>query len=154
MGTVMDIKKIILFIAILIVMMLLGLSPQQKKSVMQDGYYTAEARAFGDTGWKEYITIYISDNKIVTAEFDAKNSSGFIKSWDVDYMRKMNKTDGTYPNKYSREYAEALLNKQKPENIDNITGATHSYSSFQQLAAAAINQAKNGDKSVVFVDIK
>lgn len=155
MDTVMDIKKGIIFVAILGILIFFAVaSPGEKKNEMQDGYYTAEAKKFGKTGWKEYITIYVSNNRIITIEFDGKNSSGFIKSWDVDYMRKMNKTDGTYPNKYSREYAEALLNKQNPDRVEAITGATHSHPSFQMLAHAAMQQAKRGDKSVVFVDVE
>ncbi|MDL2259066.1 FMN-binding protein [Eubacteriales bacterium OttesenSCG-928-K08] len=120
---------------------------------MQDGYYTAIAEFFDDFGWKEYVTIYVSDNRIITVEYNASNSSGFIKSWDMDYMRTMNAKDGTYPNKYTREYADALLNEQDPYMVDAITGATHSYTSFQMLAEAAITKAQNGDKTVAYVNI-
>lgn len=120
---------------------------------IQDGYYSAQAAEFDAHGWKEYITICVRDNRIVTVEYDARNSSGFIKSWDMDYMRLMNAADGTYPNEYTRIYSESLLNRQNPQEVDAVTGATHSYHTFQLLAEAAITQAKNGDKNIAFVEI-
>lgn len=120
---------------------------------MQDGYYTAETAVFDENGWKEFLTIYVSDGKIVTAEYNARNASGFIKSWDMEYMRRMNLTDGTYPNEYTRTYMVALLNWQNPSEVDAITGATHSHKTFQRLAAAAIEKAKAGDKQVALIGL-
>lgn len=149
-------KKQTLLLLLLVVMVIAILFPscsQTQSGKMQDGYYTAEFASFDAHGWKEFITIYVNNNKIVTVDYNAKNASGFIKSWDMDYMRTMNATDGTYPNKYTRAYAVALLNKQNPEGVDVISGATHSYTSFQLLAEAAISQAKVGDKSVAFIKL-
>lgn len=142
-----------LFLAIILITTLFSACSQARTPEMQDGYYTAEASSFDSHGWKEFITIYISNNKIVTVEFNAKNASGLIKSWDMDYMRRMNADSETYPNKYARAYAAELLNKQDPAEVDAISGATYSGTSFQLLASAAILQAKEGDKSVVFVDL-
>jgi major membrane immunogen (membrane-anchored lipoprotein) len=119
---------------------------------IHDGYYTAEAKHFDEHGWKEIVTIFVSGGKITTVEYNARNSSGFIKSWDMDYMRVMNASDGTYPNAYTRIYAADLLAKQDVEKIDAISGATHSYHTFQQLAAAVMEKIKEGDTSVAFVD--
>jgi major membrane immunogen (membrane-anchored lipoprotein) len=120
---------------------------------LHDGYFTAEAASFDNYGWKEFVSIYVNSNKIITVEYNAKNESGFIKSWDMEYMRRMNAADGIYPNKYTRLYAVALLNRQDPSRLDAITGATDSYHSFRLLSRAAIEQAKTGDKKVAFVDI-
>lgn len=125
----------------------------QRSDMMKDGYYTAVAAEFDEHGWKEYITIYVSGGTIVTTDYNAKNASGFIKSWDMEYMRVMNHVSGTYPNEYTRLYAEALMNTQNAQQVDAITGATHSYHTFVQLADAAIAQARSGDKSVCFVEI-
>lgn len=119
---------------------------------LKDGYYTAEAAEFDDYGWKEYISIYVSSGRIVTVEYNAKNASGFVKSWDMNYMRTMNAVSGTYPNKYTREYAAELLNRQDYRGIDAISGATHSHDSFMVLAESVISKAKAGDKSVTFVN--
>lgn len=119
---------------------------------MQDGYYSAEAAVFDEHGWKELVTIYVNNHKIVTVEYNAKNASGFIKSWDMNYKREMDANDGTYPSKYGRDYAAMLLSKQSVSGVDAISGATHSFHKFVQLAEASIARSREGDKSVAFVD--
>ncbi|MFP3042514.1 FMN-binding protein [Treponema primitia] len=120
---------------------------------LPDGYFTAAAAEFDAHGWKEFITIYIDNNRIVTVEYNAKNASGFLKSWDMEYMRQMNAVTGNYPTKYTRGYAQALLNRQDPNKIDAIAGATDSYKSFKILARAVIDQARAGDKKVAQVEL-
>ena len=51
-----------------------GCSSQQAKAKWKDGYYTAMMEEY-DFGWKEYVTICVMDNKIVSVEFNAKNES-------------------------------------------------------------------------------
>jgi major membrane immunogen (membrane-anchored lipoprotein) len=131
---------------------LLLLSCSEKKA-MRDGYYTAEALEFDAHGWKEFVTIYVNNGRIVTVEYNAKNESGFIKSWDPDYVRKMNAANGTYPDEYTRIYADALLQSQNPGEVDVLTGATESWHSFKQLAEGVIGQALRGEKEVAFVHI-
>ena len=75
---------------------------------LQDGYYTAQMSEFS-SGWTEYITILVKGGKIVSVEYNAENASGFIKSWDNAYMQTMLHTNGTYPNEYTRNYANQLL---------------------------------------------
>ena len=41
-------------------------------------------------------------------EYNAENASGFIKSWDNAYMQTMLHAQGTYPNEYTRSYANQL----------------------------------------------
>ncbi len=119
-------------------------------SKMKDGFYTAEMSEFSH-GWKEYVCILVNDGVIVSIEYDAKDPSGFIKSWDNEYMRNMNGVSGSYPNKYVRELANQLLADQDAKSIDAISGATHSSVTFEQLAEAVIEQAINGDTSKVIV---
>lgn len=123
-----------------------------KTENLQDGYYTAQASEF-DFGWKEYITIMVKGGSIVSVEYNAENASGFIKSWDNPYMQNMLHSAGTYPNEYTRYYAGQLLDNQGEKEIDVLTGASSSHSSFQKLAAAVLEQAKKGDSNVVYVDV-
>ena len=123
-----------------------------KTTNLQDGYYTAQASEF-DFGWKEYITIMVKGGSIVSVEYNAENASGFIKSWDNPYMQNMLHSAGTYPNEYTRYYAGQLLDNQGEKEIDVLTGASSSHSSFQKLAAAVLEQAKKGDSNVVYVDV-
>ena len=118
---------------------------------LQDGYYTAQMSEFS-YGWKEYITILVKGGKIVSVEYNAENASGFIKSWDNAYMQTMLHTNGTYPNEYTRNYANQLLEGQGKGEIDAISGASSSHGTFQLLAQAVLEQAQKGDSSIVFVE--
>ena len=118
---------------------------------LQDGYYTAQAAEFSH-GWKEYITIMVKGGSIVSVEYNAENASGFIKSWDNTYMQTMLHDTGTYPNEYTRYYANQLLQGQGQGGIDAISGASSSHASFQILARAVLEQARKGDSSIVLVD--
>lgn len=117
---------------------------------LKDGYYSAEMAEYSH-GWKEYITISVKGGNIVSVEYNARNASGFIKSWDMAYMRTMNMVKGTYPNRYTRTYGSELLQDQTAEDIDAVAGATHSFHLFTELAQAVLNSAKTGDTSVVIV---
>ena len=118
---------------------------------LQDGYYTAQAAEFSH-GWKEFITILVKDGSIISVEYNAENASGFIKSWDNAYMQNMLHSNGTYPNEYTRYYANQLLEGQGQGSIDAITGASSSHASFQILAQAVVEQARKGDSSIAIVD--
>jgi len=148
----MRLKSFVVLLVLLIVVLISACS-LQNNAQLKDGYYTAEADSFDENGWKEYVTVYVSGSKIVTVEYNAKNSSGFIKSWDMQYMRDMNEAKNIYPNKYTRDYAEMLLNWQDADKVDAISGATHSGISFKLLAKAVVQKAKQGDKQVAFVKI-
>jgi major membrane immunogen (membrane-anchored lipoprotein) len=154
MTMTINIKKTasILAATALSVVLLIGVSGcGESENVLQDGYYTAQV-AEPSHGWTEFLTICVNDGAIVSAEFQAKTASGFIKSWDMDYMRTMNAADGTYPNEYVRVYTTELIESQSPD-IDVLSGATESYNSFKLLSAAVIEQAKAGDNTVAIVEV-
>ncbi len=137
---------------VLMLLMLAGmLTACGSKTELQDGYYTAQAAQFSH-GWKEYITIMVKGGSIVSVEYNAENASGFIKSWDNAYMQNMLHTNGTYPNEYTRYYAGQLLEGQGDGGIDVLSGASSSWGSFQKLAEAVLEQAKQGDSGIAVVD--
>lgn len=136
---------------VLCLLLVFPLSGCGRETTLQDGYYTAQAAEFSH-GWKEYITIMVKGGSIVSVEYNAQNPSGFIKSWDNGYMQNMLHSSGTYPNEYTRYYAGQLLKGQGQEEIDALTGATSSYGSFQKLSEAVVEQARQGDSSIVIVD--
>lgn len=138
----------LLLITSLLLMLLTGCSVGNK---MKDGYYTAEMSDFSH-GWKEYVCILVKNDKIVSAEFNAKSESGFIKAWDNEYMRNMGTISGTYPNKYTREYVQQLIEEQKDIEVDMVTGASSSGNNFEKLTAAVIEQAKKGDSTTTIVE--
>lgn len=133
---------------LLLTLMLAGCG---KTEELQDGYYTAQASDYHH-GWKEYITITVKGGKIISVEYNAENASGFIKSWDNAYMQTMLHSNGTYPNEYTRYYANQLLEGRRDDDIDALSGATSSYGSFQKLSEAVLEQARKGDSDIVVVD--
>jgi len=146
-------RRKLLLITIVFAVVTLFSACSQSSNDMHDGYYSAEMASFDEHSWKEYLTICVSDDRIITVEYNAKNASGLIKSWDMNYMRTMRGVTGTYPNEYTRTYASSLLNLQDASEVDAVTGATHSYHNFQALAEAAIAQARAGDKQVALVEM-
>ena len=143
-------KRIFSIILILLLMTSL-LTACKNQTELQDGYYTAQVSEFSH-GWKEYITILVKGGDIISVEYNAENASGFIKSWDNAYMQTMLHSNGTYPNEYTRYYASQLLEDQGADSIDAINGASSSHVSFQILAAAVLEQARQGDSSIIVVD--
>ncbi len=147
----MDIKKKIAAGVLVIVVLALVLVVYFKNSgTIKDGYYTAEMDGFSH-GWKEYLRIQVKQGTIMSAEFNAKNESGFIKAWDNSYMKNMNSVQGTYPNKYTREYVQQLIDGQTDVKVDTVTGATNSGDNFKKLVEAVLEQAKKGDSKTKIV---
>ena len=142
-------KKLLLtaFTVILFSAFLVGSGSQ---SEMKDGFYTAEMSEYSH-GWKEYLCIMVKNDRIVYAEFNAKDPSGYIKAWDNTYMQNMKSVEGTYPNEYTRKYVAQLLEKQTPDEVETISGATHSGDNFLKLSAAVIEQAMKGDSAISIV---
>jgi len=145
--------KRIFILMLLLMTALCAAACSRRADGMLDGYYTAEMASFDEEGWKEFVTIYVKNNRMVTAKYDAMNESGFIRSWDSKYMREMNAVQSVYPTKYARLFLEGLLMRQDPEEVDCVTGATVSYRRFQRLAAAAIAHARAGDKTTAHVEM-
>lgn len=143
-------KKRVYFLLFFLLLLLTGCG---LKSEMKDGFYTAEMSDYSH-GWKEYLCILVKDDKIVYAEFNAKDPSGYIKAWDNAYMRNMlsvQGVSGTYPNEYTREYVSQLVETQDPEQLDALSGASSSGGNFKKLSAAVIEQAYRGDSAIVIV---
>ena len=143
-------RTVAMLLCLLLSASLLLLTACGDQTELQDGYYTAQAAEFSH-GWKEYITILVKGGDIISVEYNAENASGFIKSWDNAYMQTMLHAQGTYPNEYTRGYANQLLERQGEGGIDAITGATSSHTSFQILAQAVLEQARKGDPSIAIV---
>lgn len=142
-------KKIILLL--MFVFILTAFAGCGSSGDLKDGYYTAEMSDFSN-GWKEYLRIQVKHGAIVSAEFNAKNESGFIKAWDNSYMKNMIDLRGTYPNKYTREYVQQLLDEQSDIQVDAVSGASTSGSNFEKLVEAVLKQAEAGDSKTAVVE--
>ncbi len=118
---------------------------------LKDGFYTAQMSEYSH-GWKEYLCIMVKDDNIVYAEFNAKNASGYIKAWDNAYMENMAAVSGTYPNDYTRRYVAQLIQTQREDGIDMVSGASSSGANFLKLSAAVIEQAREGNPDTAVVE--
>lgn len=134
-----------------VVLVLTGCGERQDPSAMQDGTYTAQMAEYSH-GWREYVTITVKNGVIVTAEYNAENPSGFIKSWDNAYMKNMKMVTGTYPNEYTRYYASLLNGQKNVPEIDALTGATNSGANFKRLSQAVVDKARMGDSTIIYVE--
>lgn len=148
MNQSVKIKTVLLSMIVVLTGLLAGCGSTKE---LKDGFYTAQMSEFSH-GWQEYLIIQVKDGEIVSAEYNAKNQSGFIKAWDNTYMKNMISEQGTYPNKYTREYVQQLMNEQTAITVDTVTGASHSGQNFEKLAPAVLEQAAKGDSSTVIVD--
>lgn len=138
-------------IAVLLLCLIFSSCAKGDEKLLQDGYYIAEAANYDDEGWKEYVAIYVNNHKIVTVEYNAKDASGFLKSWDMAYMRGMNATNRTYPTKYARDYAAELLNTQDPAKMYELPGPGNAFAYFKRMAEAAVGQSIAGDNNIALV---
>ena len=68
-------------------------------------------------------------------------------------MRNMNPVSGTYPNRYTRAYAEQLLQTQGRQEADLLTGATESGVNFQKMTEVLLEHARTGDTEIEIVQV-
>lgn len=112
---------------------------------MKDGTYTSEFEKYDVHGWKGYVSITVSSGKITDATFDYINEAGEKKSELPDYQSKMSTEVGITATEFCSAYAKDIIEKQS-EKVDVVTGATYSQGDVKKLAAAAIENAINGNK--------
>lgn len=118
---------------------------------MQDGTYNAEYDTFDDHGWKGQVSITVADGKITDSTFDYINETGDLKSKNAEYQESMKKVSGIGPVEFTVQYADALVEKQDPESVDVITGATYALNDLKVLADAAIQYANDGNTETAVV---
>ena len=66
-------------------------------------------------------------------------------------MENMAAVSGTYPNDYTRNYAAQLIETQRSDGTDMVSGATSSGSNFLKLSAAVLEQAAAGNPDTIIV---
>jgi major membrane immunogen (membrane-anchored lipoprotein) len=128
-----------------------GCAPED--GMLQDGYYSAISDSYNEAGWKDFITLYIYNNKIVTAEYNARNASGLVLSWDSASLRGLQAETRLHPDLLIRVYIQDLLTWQDPQRIRRIPADTYVYETFKKLAIVATEQAKIGNRAVAQVRV-
>ena len=121
---------------------------------LKDGEYRAEYKDYDDHGWKDYVTITVSDGKYTACEYDAVNKDdGRKKSEDKEYASAYPK-DGGYvkPEEYTTRLEEDFIEKQNISSVDVIATATNSSESFKKLVGALEVNIKRGKTDTVIID--
>ncbi|MDR1308844.1 MAG: FMN-binding protein [Deltaproteobacteria bacterium] len=136
-------------LALLCLLLIQGCHSQT--DVLGDGFFTAMADGFDDDGWKDFLTIYVNNGSITTAEFNAFNEAGLLRSWDTDYMRTVHRKGGLNPNYYPRKYCSFLVAVQDPSRILPIEGGAKSHEIFLALAKAAIDYSRQRKNEIAEV---
>lgn len=108
-------------------------------ALYEDGTYKVEADAFDKNGWKPFVEVTVADDKITAVTFDYTNESGGLKTADAEYKANMEKQNGTYPEKYTTELEQQLIEKQIISQVDAISGATTSSKNFVALVEYALD---------------
>ncbi|MDR2503816.1 MAG: FMN-binding protein [Deltaproteobacteria bacterium] len=121
------------------------------QTALKDGYYTAEQAFYDETGWKYFLTIYVHNNRIVTVEYNAKNSNGLLQSWDMAHLREIKAKSGVSPVRQRQKYIDALVLGQDAAAIALIPESAQVYAVFKPLAEAAMAQAREGRKEPTLV---
>jgi major membrane immunogen (membrane-anchored lipoprotein) len=131
----------------------LALAPgcEQGPESLKDGYYTAEMADYGQDGWKEYLTIYVNDGTIASAEFNAVNRGGLLRSWDQDFIQRTHLKYKIHPNLFPRLYASYLVSVKEPARILPVAPARRTHEVFIRLAEAALAGSRAGDMAVRIV---
>lgn len=118
-----------------------------------DGTYKVEAKEFDENGWKEHVELVIKDGKISEVTYDAVDKDGKLKTADATYKEKMQAASKTYPEKYTKELADQLIKTQNVNEVEVVTGATHSSENFKKLAEEALMFAEKGETGTHTLDL-
>jgi major membrane immunogen (membrane-anchored lipoprotein) len=110
-----------------------------KVPLYTDGTYKVSADAFDKNGWKDFVEVTITSDKITAVTFDSTDQNGSLKTANADYKKNMQAANGEYPEKYTSELEQQLLSKQVISQVDAVTGATTSSKNFTTLVEYALD---------------
>ncbi len=119
----------------------------------KDGTYKAVAAEADEYGWTDFVEITISSGAISEVVYDSSKEDGSLKSEDADYKAAMEGAGSeTYPEKFSKELEDALLEVKDASKVEVIAGATLASNSFKKLANELLTKnAMEGNTEVLTV---
>lgn len=118
---------------------------------LQDGTYKLEEKNYSND-YRVSFEITVKDGKIVESNYDNINEAGESKVDNSDYNTNMKNKAGTSPEEFIPKFNEELVAKQSPSDIDVVSGATHSFDSFQNYAQQLIQAAQAGNTDTIEID--
>ncbi|MCD1025513.1 MULTISPECIES: extracellular electron transfer flavoprotein PplA [Enterococcus] len=118
---------------------------------MKDGTYKLEEKNYSN-GYRATFEITVKDGKITESKYDNINEAGKSKTEDADYNKQMKDKAGISPEEFIPKFNEELVAAQDPSSMDVVTGATHSFESFQNYAQQLIQAAQAGKTDTIEID--
>lgn len=108
-----------------------------------DGTYTGESSENDEYGHGK-LSVTVQDHKITAATYFGIDKEGAMKGADYG---KASDNPGAYKKaqtavKANATYAQELVKRQQPADVDAISGATISYQQFQEACGKAFATAK------------
>lgn len=104
----------------------------EEKVSYQDGSYEAES-AKDDRGAYGTITVIIENGKITAADYEEIQSDGTPKGEDYSYQTSVDAQP---------KYEAELVEKQNPDKVETVSGATSTWNKFKEAAKGALDKAK------------
>ncbi|MDT2764824.1 FMN-binding protein [Enterococcus asini] len=118
---------------------------------MQDGTYKLEEKNYSN-GYRVVFEMTVKDGKITESKYDNVNEEGKSKADDTEYEKNMKDKAGIGPKEYIEQFNKGLVETQNPSSMDVVTGATHSFDSFQNYAQQLIQAAQAGNTETIEID--
>jgi major membrane immunogen (membrane-anchored lipoprotein) len=119
---------------------------------LQDGTYTLVEKNFDTRGWKTEFSITVVDGKITASTYENVNEAGEKKSEDAEYQANMTGKVGVGPADYFPDLNNQLVEKQDPDAVEVVTGATNSSDTFKKYAQQLVDAAVVGETAAIEVD--
>lgn len=118
---------------------------------LKDGTYTLEEKNYSND-YRVVFSIVVKDGKIAESNYDNVNEAGESKADNKEYDDMMKDKAGTGPSEFIPAFNKGLVDKGAPAEMDAVTGATHSFHTFQMYAEQLINDAEKGNTDKIEVD--
>jgi major membrane immunogen (membrane-anchored lipoprotein) len=118
---------------------------------LQDGTYKLEEKNYSND-YRVSFEITVKDGKITESKYDNINADGESKTKNVDYNTNMKAKAGINPEEFIPKFNEELVAAQSPASIEVVSGATHSFDSFQNYAQQLIQAAQAGNTDTIEID--
>jgi len=123
---------------------------------MQDGTYRLEEKNYSND-YRVVFEITVKDGKITESKYDNINADGESKTKNAEYNENMKAKSGTNPEEFIPNFNEAFVTAVNAEDgsvadMDVVSGATHSFDSFQNYAQQLIQAAQAGNTETIEID--
>lgn len=109
----------------------------------KDGTYTGESD-FDERGWKVVHSITIKDGMITESAFGYADKDGKMKADNEEYNKSMKEKSGVSSKEATEKLNAQLVETQNVDDVEVVSGATHSSDNFIVATKALLAAAEEG----------